>query len=432
MYYITMTTNRICLKDLESMPPIVKTAKKGKYTIRNLQPEYLPNANYNMRIYRSVIENEHGEIICIAPAKSLSDDVFKQVISTGDYESNEIRITEIIEGIMINLFWDADKWEIATKRSVGSNCHFFRTKYFADLPEPEQTTFRQMFFDGLNGEISSSKEPHAGSLDDFANSINLEKNNCYSFVVQHPANHIVANIGEPAVYLVSCYEILKRDADDTQYRYVDVHDIKHVFEGTRVKFPRFYNEMCERNATIENAFLQGENRKYLVGQETSIIDNIVACMQNPLNSFAIPGVMVTHIPTGMRMSYPNLAYAEMKMLRGNNPNLHYQYLVLRKINKVDMFVHHFPQYRAHFARFREHFDTFVNRIHRLYLNVHVLKISKLDEVEDKRDKYHIEKLHYEHYIPALKEFKKMPTDTKPKITRKMVVQYLDSENVMAL
>jgi hypothetical protein len=164
------------------------------------------------------------------------------------------------------------------------------------------------------------------------------------------------------------------------------------------------------------------------------MERIESCMKNPLNSFSIPGIMITHIPTGFRTSYDNLTYTEMKMLRGNNPNLHYQYLVLRKTNKVDMFVHHFPQYRAHFNRFREHFDVVASRIHRLYLNIHVLKIHKLDDVEDKRDKYHIEKLHYEHFIPALKAFKSSETLSenlvKPKITRKMVVQYLDSENVM--
>lgn len=436
-----MTTHTIDLNQLNQMPPIVKTIKKGNHTIRNVEPEFLPNVDLTMRMYRSVITNQTDEIVCVAPAQSMPNDAFFQMTNaigqTTMSEPNEIRATEIIEGTMINLFWDNDKWEIATKRSVGGNYHFFRNQYFPGLPEPEQKTFRQMFLDGLNSEYSD--------IGDFANSLNLSKKHCYSFVVQHPCNHIVSNVNVPAAYLVSCYEIVNHSC-----KYVDIFSLRSTFESSNVKFPRFFDDMCDaQTTTIENAFLEVQrtdgsnpscgtnpsvNRIYLVGQESAIMERIESCMKNPLNSFSIPGIMITHIPTGFRTSYDNLTYTEMKMLRGNNPNLHYQYLVLRKTNKVDMFVHHFPQYRAHFNRFREHFDVVASRIHRLYLNIHVLKIHKLDDVEDKRDKYHIEKLHYEHFIPALKAFKSSETPSenlvKPKITRKMVVQYLDSENVM--
>ena len=137
-----MTTHTIDLNQLNNMPPIVKTIVKGNYTIRTLESEYLPNADLKMRMYRSVITNQTGEIVCIAPAQSMTNDMFFHLCADGD-----MRITEIIEGTMVNLFWETDKWEIATKRSVGGNYHFFRNQYFPDLPEPEQKTFRQMFLE---------------------------------------------------------------------------------------------------------------------------------------------------------------------------------------------------------------------------------------------------------------------------------------------
>ena len=146
--------------------------------------------------------------------------------------------------------------------------------------------------------------------------------------------------------------------------------------------------------------------------------------------------MVTQLETGFRTSFINAKYAEVKILRGNNPNLHYQYLVLRKINKVAAFERYFPQYKTYFDRFETHFMAFATRIHQLYINVHVLKITTLAELTDKKDKYHVEKLHYERYLPMVKASKNASNESKdlkelkPKITRKIVIEYLDSENVM--
>ena len=112
-----MTTHTIDLNQLNQMPPIVKTIKKGNYTIRNVEPEFLPNVDLTIRMYRSVITNQTDEIVCVAPAQSMTNDAFFQMtIAIGQttmVDPNEIRATEIIEGTMINLFWETDKWEIA-------------------------------------------------------------------------------------------------------------------------------------------------------------------------------------------------------------------------------------------------------------------------------------------------------------------------------
>lgn len=390
--------------DLDKLPPFIKTVKKGEYTIRTIESGFMSNLDLTNRIFRSMISNQTGNIVSIAPAKSLPNDDFVRL-------GSQVRATEIIEGTMINLFWNDDKWNIATKNSVGGDYFFFRNQYFPGLPEPVQKTFRQMFVDGICPNSSMD-------VGNFANSINLSHNRCYSFVVQHPSNHIVIPVDAPTVYLTCCYEI-----DDMSYTYVDVFSLKKQFENTRVKFPRVFNNAAPQREAIENAFSEEDDSVYRP-------ELVEAIAKNPLNSYKIPGIMVTHLESGLRTSFANVKYNEVKLLRGNNSSLHYQYLMLRKIEKVAEFLQYFPQYRAHFNMFCEHFDTYATRIHNLYLNIHVLKIAKLDEIEDKRDKYHIEKLHYEHFIPALKAFKQSSDAIKPKITRKMVVKYLDSENIM--
>ena len=400
--------------DLDKLPPFVKTVKKGDYTIRTIESGFMSNLDLTNRIFRSMISNQNGNIVSIAPAKSLPNDDFVRL-------GSEVRATEIIEGTMINLFWNDDKWNIATKNSVGGDYFFFRNQYFPGLPEPVQKTFRQMFVDGIcpNSSMDMDVGNFANShmdVGNFANSINLSHNRCYSFVVQHPSNHIVIPVDVPTVYLTCCYEI-----NEMSYTYVDVFSLKKQFENTRVKFPRVFNNAVRE--AIENAFSEEDDGVYRP-------ELVEAIAKNPLNSYKIPGIMVTHLETGLRTSFANVKYNEIKLLRGNNSSLHYQYLMLRKIEKVAVFLQYFPQYCAHFNLFCEHFDTYATRIHKLYLNIHVLKIAKLDEIEDKRDKYHIEKLHYEHFIPALKAFKQSSDAIKPKITRKMVVKYLDSENIM--
>lgn len=400
-----MTTTSI---NMDKIPPFVKIVTKGQNTIHTLEPGFLSNFDLSTRIFRSLITDQTGSIVSIAPAKSLPNDDFLGIFT----DTARMRATEIVEGTMINLFWNSSQWEIATKRSVGCDYHFFRNEYFPGLPEPEQKSFRQMMLDA----VSNGGHTYVGG---FANSLNLAKNRCYSFVVQHPSNHIVVPVDAAALYLVGCYEI-----EAHGYKFIDVFDLKEQFAGSQVKFPRCFVDTSEQVA-IEQCFECGNNSPITIG-------NIVRVTKNPTNSYRIPGVMITELDTGFRTSFANVKYEEVKLLRGNNPNLHYQYLVLRKVNRDAEFLRYFPQYSAHFARFREHFDAFATRIHRLYIDVHVTKVIALDAVEDKRDKYHIQKLHYNFYIPALKSFKSGDSNDaiKPKVTRATVVEYLDGENIM--
>jgi hypothetical protein len=424
--------------DVSKIPPFVNiaTKKSGEqtYTVRTLDPGFISNQDISNRIYRSMISDENDNILSIAPPKSLpNDDFLKTTFSnfSGKIISDSVKAEEIIEGTMINLFYvkSTGKWEIATKKSVGGNYHFFRNQYFPDLEE-EQKTFLQMFLDGFNNPPKT--------LDECVRAIpGFDKLFCYSFVLQHQANHIVVPVVKPAIYLVHMCRIMSDHDGKPAYKYVDPD--RELFKDTCVQFPRRYN-IC--HDTIDKSFDESDNvfsgNKYYDG----LFENIKKTIENPLNSHMIPGIMVTQLETGFRTSFINAKYTEVKILRGNNPNLHYQYLVLRKINKVATFERYFPQYKTHFDRFEAHFMAFATRIHKLYINVHVLKITALTELTDKKDKYHVEKLHYERYLPMVKASKdaSVPSELKaskdasvplkPKITRKVVIEYLDSENVM--
>ena len=129
--------------------------------------------------YRSVIQdNRSGDIVCIAPSKSVE---FKE-----DMYDN-IMAEAFIEGTMINLFWNEQDWQIATRSCVGGNNHFYN-----DAP-----TFRQMFLEALPDAFNFEALPR------------VSENNLpfvYSFVLQHVDNRIVAPVIENKVYLVELFE----------------------------------------------------------------------------------------------------------------------------------------------------------------------------------------------------------------------------------
>ena len=369
--------------DINEVPDYVKVRQisyglenstKYNYTVYNLESEYIPNVNLKNRIYRSAIMSG-TKLLALAPSKSLSNDVFTQ------FCIDESQATEIIEGTMVNMFWDPNSecWEIATKKGIGGNYYFFRNQYANGLDEPEQKTFRQMFLDAFVP----------------LNNLSFDKSYSYTFVLQHPCNHIVLTVDTHALYFVQSYKI---DGENNTYTYVNprAHPDYDDFVILGVKFPNVFDS------------------------------DVQTALSNPTNDYRLVGYMVTDQNTGFRTAYYNKKYLEIKCLRGNNPNLHYQYLMLRKIGKVSEFLRYFPMYRKHFNKFFEHFRLFSERIYKLYWEVHVKKTLQVFDLVDKHDRFFVEKLHYEVFLPRHKE------DAKFFINRKIVSEFLDGENMMIL
>ena len=129
------------------------------------------------------------------------------------------------------------------------------------------------------------------------------------------------------------------------------------------------------------------------------------------------GVMVTNIETGERTSLNNPRYEEVKLLRGNNPNLQYQYLCLRKTGKIQDFLFYFPQYKKIFYRFYQEYENFVTNVHFSYLTYYV---QKQGVQISKKYSPHIYKIHHEIYLPSLQ------TEEPIIIKRRVVKEYFDN------
>jgi hypothetical protein len=197
-----------------------------KYQIINNQRN---NTDESLSCFRSIITNENNKILCFAPPSLLEINKFFEKYPSSLTSHDNILINELIEGTMINLFYDEriSSWEISTRSILKANNWYYKINY-ADDNNIKQKTFRQMFMEQF---FVNENEPR-----DINNIFNLfSKNYCYSFVLQHPDNHIVLNIESPKVYLVAVYELL----NNNNIKFISPFSYEkwECFENNKICFP---------------------------------------------------------------------------------------------------------------------------------------------------------------------------------------------------
>tara|TARA_Y100000816_G_C26108210_1_gene589896 strand:- start:1526 stop:2746 length:1221 start_codon:yes stop_codon:yes gene_type:complete len=363
----------------------------AEYTILNYNNlnENENKDNMNIGAYRSVIVDPVSkDILCFSPPKSISLNTFQSNFPNIDTGSENIEISTIIEGTMINLFYDfrISSWEIATKGAVGGNYWYYRNSYNEDK---KQFTFREMFLNTLGYESNHS-------LNEIQLFEDFDKNYCYSFVLQHPDNHIVLEIKHPSLYLVSVFNILQ---DRKRVQYVSLLEMYS-------KSP--FNTL---NCPIQLPF---------IGNYDNWDDLFNSVNQNDY-SYNIPplGYMVTDTYSGIRTSITSTKYEKLKQLRGNNPNLMYQYFVLHRLNQIKEFLDNFPRYKNQFYKFYQQSFNFITEVHNAYVSYYVKKQGKQVTIP-KNIFPHIYKLHYNVHIPSIAQGEKII------ITKKVVSDWFNA------
>ena len=94
--------------------------EEREYTIKNYDRNMISDSFSDLFAYKSVIYDENGKLLSVAPPKSIGYNYFT---SSYDCDSN-IEISEIIEGTMINLFYHNDITSIGVVKSLNSKCFF--------------------------------------------------------------------------------------------------------------------------------------------------------------------------------------------------------------------------------------------------------------------------------------------------------------------
>lgn len=380
----------------------------AKYHVLSYDPQWICQGDTETGLYRSVVvDPDTNRILAFSPPHGMDANRFE----VNHPATNHARYlaTEAVEGTMINLFYDPriQKWEIATKNAVGGRYWFFRNQYASDdAPVARETTFRDMFLDNFNDLSPWQSEDGtsvARDLDDVLWTPYWNKNWTYSFVLQHPKNHIVFAVQKPKLYLTAVYEILPNVNEEA----TTLFSVRMV--------------PCEEYAQSEIV-----REMYLMGRvhfpPTVLMQSTVDAYRHlhchPSRAADKMGVMIWDQRTGDRLHLENQAYLALKELRGNNPNLLYHYYSLYRMNKVREFLVAFPMYKKVFYRFYTQYHNFITRVHEAYVAYYV----KRDKTPiDKCVFVHVARIHHEIFLKSLSE------GTKRVITHKVVRAYFDAK-----
>jgi len=339
-------------------------------------------------LWRSVIIR-NGKIVCVAPPKATSLSSFMRTYSASD---GKIQLEEFVEGTMINVFWDGDDWEMASRSLIGANGFYYKNS----------PTFRKMFLEANSRNIEFTL---------------LDKRLIYSFVVCHPCNRLVAPLKTPHLYLVEVLSVLP----DGRVGSVDMEATENgaVLEYVKTKAltPKRYPFPEE---------IEPEDAEYYASSASSRpspsppAPNSYEAIQYRYASNKTPfyqmGVILRGGENGERTKMRNPVYAFVSALRNNSHKLLYQYIHLRVTDRLGAFLRFYPEYMSEFRGFQLQIHDFTARMHETYMNVFVKRSLAFDEV-DKSLKPHLSALN-KIYLDSLQ-------DTKRVITKKEVIQYVN-------
>lgn len=370
---------------------LVKSKQTGlEYKVLNYDSDRL-NAFPEAFAYKSVIKNpETDEILCYAPPASMDLASFRKQFDFNDETQSPLWINEIVEGTMMMLFYDIRKnvWELATRGSVGGNNWYFRTEY-PGITANKQKTFRSMFIDALEYDDNKLVKDTV-DLQEIALLQELPKRYCYCFVVQHPENHIVRYVDRPHAYLVGVFEC-SNSAERAESEYDIIPFVRHIvptvyetwtmFKSSNVEFP----QRIENVSSYEDCVAKFQREPSETTQEPGIFEPV--------------GLMILDLQTGMRTAIQNDAYAAIKTIRGNHPNLEYHFYELHQRNQAELFLSYFPWYRTIFVGF---YDKMIQMSYLVYAAYVAYYIHRNRAPIPKKYFIHAAKVHYNVYVPAMK------------------------------
>jgi len=393
-----------CINNPKScVKPTTCTTFHNSYKMYNYT-DLKPSNHTDDSLYKSVVVDEHShQIYCFSPPKSVPiQTFFMNKPSNFVLHSDTYLINEIVEGIMINLWYDSflQKWEISTKNSVGGSEYLYEV--VEGLRPSDQKTILSMFLEAIHCE---------NDLHDHIQGMKCWKMAySYHFILQHPQmivyppntiqphHPIVGFINSPTLYLVAIYHI--RDDASTAFSATLVKYIpSSVFESWEEL--KFHWLLFPKRVATETPY------KQLMEFYTSPYSEI--------NSTGA-GVMITDLHTGVRTKIVSEVFKKYRELRSNNTQWLFQYLCLNYIHRVDDFLQFYPCFFTVFIQYQKQYISLIRHIHHSYMDKYIRRTKN----RNKQFEYDIDYLHNQVFL----KYKMLDTNPKFIITVDVVKEYV--------
>lgn len=391
---------------------ITKCKKSDDYFIVKYDKKHIiqnVKSKNNQGKLRSVIF-KNDKCVCYSPPKSLNTlEFFKEIDTTNEEIMKKLTLEEFVEGTMCNMFFDGENWEIATRSLIGGKGYFFKnynvntkkSQFGEDniSTDESQNTFRNMFIECFI---------KAGLEFDYFN-----PKFCYSFVIQHPKNRIVAPVTHPKIVLCKVYEITNQfieNKEQTIIKEIDIYDENNymivksneeneyiIHKPNQIIIPNtMFTKMVEKN-TNENGGLHIKISKTFMEYLNTI----------HFDDYTKMGIMISD---GMvRTKIRNGKYEEIRRLRGNNQKSQFHYLSLRNNGMVGKFLKYYPEYSDEFRRYQSQIHSFTKDLYHHYVDCFIYKTKKLSlyPYQYRSHMYELHNIYLNHLRP---EQRKMQID----------------------
>jgi len=361
--------------------------KEQKYVMVNYVKEHLNDTNiHDLKNIRSLIFDDTGKLLCFAPQKSINNNLLSKLEDI--QRENVVRIEPLIEGTMINVFYDKrnESWVCCTKGNIGASQSFFRVG-------EKGVSFLDMFYECCKQQNIDIEQ--------------LPQDHCYSFVMQHVNNRLVTCFNTNNIILIRMYEITHVDGVNcVNVINTYLEDVETNDKGlSKSQNSSIIKKICihkkrEDNGVMLNCVNTLESPFTSVFNKHKNIDDYIKSsitFDNNPNQFSMShiGINIICNETDDRERYRNQVYQDIRLLRGNQPKLEYHYLDLRRQNKIGMFLTYYPEYRKEFTEYQNKVHTFTENIYQNYVSCYIKKTKPLIEYP-KEYRTHMFNLHEEY------------------------------------
>ena len=228
-----------------------------------------------------------------------------------EWDLNTCKITTSYDGSQIKIFWNTIEkyWVVSTTRRIdASKSYFFSNKSFMEM------------FQESSGSMCWD---------------NLDKNCCYSFVLAHPENRVVARHNKP--FLTHVFT-----------RNMETFEVVDIDIGVPKPETLTFNTKSDAWKAIKRLPYYKEG--YVVQNGDAFVKLV------------------------------NTKYQEVKDLRGSSSSLLYHYFQLKKQNKISEFLSYYPESAETFQEFEKHFQNLCLLSFNEYILLRVRKVIQPPQV----------------------------------------------------